>query len=969
MTRTGTLDYRCMRGWSRNVFECERSVPHTRYDEPTLTPTCTTGTPTGGRCYTHQLPTKTCDNSDIAESERWELVGDVCKRTLTHTPTCPAGFPDLRGGLCRPTPPTTTPTTTPPTTTTTTTTAVPPSTPTTRAARPPGAPESLQLEPGDRQFTASWQPPADNGGSPVTGYTVRYKMGLLGIRQDVTTAVDALDRQPDGTLSRVIAGLTNDASYVVWVGAANPAGTTWTAAHAVTLPEVPRVRISGLGGAARIGNGTLADDFAVTPADATCTARITNPPPDGPPPTGAPAPTVTLTPDTGASRTVTVTANTPGPVTVQITCTHNGHNAAESAVFGFASPDGCDLPLTWVTKATIHQGEWSTSCTSKQRGNTQTPYYAKRYTFTLPTATTVAVDLKSSVDTYLYLIETRNGTTTVKAQNDDIGATDDSRLSVRLQPGAYTIEATTAAPRATGDFTLIIAPVTTDTAYHATVGEPWAAAFDSPATPSRHAVTPPDGLNLTLTHSVGTATVTATPTRAGFYNATFAYASQLGTAHSTITINVTCPEGHLRRTDRTCRAANSIPTDLVVPNDSPHGHKLYQVSQAALAGMVQAADEMNHNFQDKCAAIPERYRLTRNLLVALLVAVQYHEVRQDSDATEPEPASLMYLSRGDFYHTSSPGRQRNLHLYSLKTYSYGDKYDYPNAFWHPGVGLWQLDDANKYGSKLNHVQRAHATTAAANAAEIIHDNYCTRASESPSAPFTGVKIEDKIIAHLKWSLLDSAWWGCSKLEGLIRRPANCYPTLRDIVSISDIDSEYAVFSDTRSPRSDSPYYGRLYLNVDPDLTDEYGGGVTALTCEWTGARDGQTFDCDKYDISRANGHVGLSNVSSGTDPHNSLADDSQRSPLAYPFLSFTHTMTNSEGKKTDLKYIVFKSTDTGYTDTRNNRIDLIAAVPVGTNVRTDPSGNPTDGWWHMSANGWWHTNTVDGSGVRIVGPR
>ncbi|MCY4557724.1 MAG: hypothetical protein OXF79_15365, partial [Chloroflexi bacterium] len=620
---------------------------------------------------------------------------------------------------------------------------------------------------------------------------------------------------------------------------------------------------------------------------------------------------------------------------------HTGHNAAiKSAVFDFASPDGCDLPHTSVTKATIHQGEWSTSCTSKQRGNTQTPYYAKRYTFTLPTATTVAVDLKSSVDTYLYLIETRNGTSTVKAQNDDIGATDDSRLSVRLQPGAYTIEATTAAPRATGTFTLIIAPVTTDAAYHATVDEPWAAAFDSPATPSRHTVTPPDGLDLALTHSVGTATVTATPTRAGFYNATFAYASQLGTAHSTITINVTCPERHVRRTDRTCRAANSIPTDLVVPNDPPHGHKLYQVSLAALAGMVQAADEMNHNFQNKCAAIPERYRLTRNLLVALLVAVQYHEVHQDSDATEPEPTSLMVLSRYDHSGT----RSDNDHLYSLK-----DPNSDPRAFWHPGVGLWQLDDANGYARYLNHAQRAQATTGARTAATIIHNNYCVRAPRSSHAPFTGPDVTEKIIDHLKWSLYSSAWWACSKkvtIDGQEdREPDKCYPTLRDIVSLSDINSEDAVFSDTSNPRSDSPYYGRLFLNVHDRLTHEYGG-VEPKVCKWSGGRrSGKTFPCFKYDISRAEGYW---------HPHTGMDEGtSDRSPLAYPFLSFTYPESGTAGAS---KHVVFMAADTGYGR------DLIAAVPVDKDVREDLSENPSEN----PPNGWWHEDDVGGSSVRIV---
>ena len=43
--------------------------------------------------------------------------------------------------------------------------------------------------------------------------------------------------------------------------------------------------------------------------------------------------------------------------------------------------------------------------------------------------------------------------------------------------------------------------------------------------------------------------------------------------------------------------------------------------------------------------------------------------------------------------------------------------------------------------------------------------------------------------------------------------------------------------------------------------------------------------------------------------------------------------------------------DTGYGR------DLIAAVPVGMDVRDGPEGSP---------DGWWHEDDVDGSSVRIV---
>ena len=39
---------------------------------------------------------------------------------------------------------------------------------------PPSAPQNTAITPGDRQLTVSWEAPADNGGSPITGYLVRW---------------------------------------------------------------------------------------------------------------------------------------------------------------------------------------------------------------------------------------------------------------------------------------------------------------------------------------------------------------------------------------------------------------------------------------------------------------------------------------------------------------------------------------------------------------------------------------------------------------------------------------------------------------------------------------------------------------------------------------------------------------------------------------------------------------------------
>lgn len=66
-------------------------------------------------------------------------------------------------------------------------------------------------------------------------------------------------------------------------------------------------------------------------------------------------------------------------------------------------------------------GSWSSSdgCISSQRGNAQTPYYAKRFTFTLSVDAEVTINLSSSRNTYLYLLSGHSTSGTVRAQNDD----------------------------------------------------------------------------------------------------------------------------------------------------------------------------------------------------------------------------------------------------------------------------------------------------------------------------------------------------------------------------------------------------------------------------------------------------------------------------------------------------------------------------------------------------------------------
>ena len=108
--------------------------------------------------------------------------------------------------------------------------------------------------------------------------------------------------------------------------------------------------------------------------------------------------------------------------------------------------------LTGVVSET-RTGSWSSSCTSDRRGERAARYYS----FTVSQNSVVTLILISSdADAYLYLLSGGRDGTVVRSNNDYRPVISNAVIETGLEPGTYTVEATTNARGERGSFEFII---------------------------------------------------------------------------------------------------------------------------------------------------------------------------------------------------------------------------------------------------------------------------------------------------------------------------------------------------------------------------------------------------------------------------------------------------------------------------------------------------------------------------------
>jgi predicted phage tail protein len=98
----------------------------------------------------------------------------------------------------------------------------------------PGAPVGLTAAPGDAKVTLVWDPPASDGGSPVSGYIISQ-----GTSPDGETGTPVSGAPVTGT-SYTVTGLTNGTTYYFRVVAINAAGLSPLSAEASATLSVVR---------------------------------------------------------------------------------------------------------------------------------------------------------------------------------------------------------------------------------------------------------------------------------------------------------------------------------------------------------------------------------------------------------------------------------------------------------------------------------------------------------------------------------------------------------------------------------------------------------------------------------------------------------------------------------------------------------------------------------------------------------
>ena len=656
----------------------------------------------------------------------------------------------------------------------------------------------------------------------------------------------------------------------------------------------------------------------------------------------------------------------PGKYTIEAT-TYNYFTTGDYVVTVTATAGGACISDLGTLGANRYTASGTVAaavaCASAHRGTADSRPHARWHTFTLAAPAWVDIDLakatSSTLDPYVLLFEGTDVSAdgTVLAQDDSSGTGTAAQIRGRyLEAGTYTIEATASTATgnaATGAYDLTVtvpihglpqqidAIVDEQTTINftywptgATLGLAsssenlaelaesqgvFAVAaggagvmYASPQLADRH--------SLTVGRSVPSASGQSGNARSGARSAPPSSTSPPSPREFSVDIAVGCAVGQpvSAVNGRLCLRP---PSGSTTPPLSTHqdqaldGLPLYRVTEGALAGTRWAAVTARDRYLSTGAQCDN---ISVNHLIALMLSISYWEVpvKDENQVNRRWLArSPMALSRKDYQGQIArildqevERREDNSAQYAGGDWRLAPK----RAFWHPGVGLWQLDDTFDSGIVFE-------------GENVRHLDHSERANTYVGGRYVAYKLLQVLcgpVGALSDTDIDRAFqpWGACKvkqLDGSFTYPCrvNSYDNIFDL----DSDELYVTTQDYRgSALGPDGGYG--------DATS-ISGGLISTQCRW--GQTGLPFGCHVYDVSNREGQMQVFSPNGAVvrDADGDIDANKSSSPLASGFISFTDKVLKQ-------KFVVFSL---------SNLIDSsstwIRAVPDGRHSRL-----PEFGW-------------------------
>jgi hypothetical protein len=275
--------------------------------------------------------------------------------------------------------------------------------------------------------------------------------------------------------------------------------------------------------------------------------------------------------------------------------------------------------------------------------------------------------------------------------------------------------------------------------------------------------------------------------------------------------------------------------------------------------------------QAAAAATPRTCSISSNGLTALTVSPVFKESSAATSAsTAPSPMTLSRYDEWNGIYATTSNQSANYGLYAFRN----PNTPYKQAFWHPGIGIWQYDSAG-VGAPFTAIERMDVRVVAADVAKGMAARYCNPSASliGHGAPFSAQERR-----YAAWSP-----WG--------------YPCTL-------CEQEF------QSMTSTSPVFARISLVDGISVT----GGAEPRTCTLLGVAGTVRCWYVNPSVGVIEGATGWARIA----PLDGGSPSSTPTPIARPFYVI------DRGAKEERHWL---RTDTGYA------IDISGSRTIGTNER------------------------------------